>query len=97
MEKTSGEILKSILIAVVRHFLSILAAWLISKGLVSAELLSENNLLILAGGVAAALISLGWITYNKLKLRNLVEAAHEADPNTKMSVVKTEAAAKPLF
>lgn len=96
-DPTSSQILKSILVAVVRHFLSIAAAWLIAKGLVAPETLSENNVLTLAGGVTAALISLGWIIYNKLKGRNLVEAAREAQPYTSMADIKLNAAAKPLL
>lgn len=96
-DRTSGEILKSILVAVVRHLLSIAAAWLISKGVVAPETLSEGNLLTLAGGISAAIISLGWIVYNKLKTRNLVEAAREAWPHDPIETIKENAAAKPLI
>lgn len=97
MPPTSFEILKSVLVAVIRHFLSIAAAWLIAKGIVAPEILSEDNVIVLAGGVTFALISLGWIIYNKLKTHNLVEAAHEAQPYTSIAEVKQAAAAKPLL
>jgi hypothetical protein len=96
-DPTVVEILKSVLVAVIRHLLSIAAAWLISKGMVAPEILSDNNILVLAGGVTAALISLGWIVYNKLKVRNLVEAAREAAPLTPITTIKENAAAKPLL
>lgn len=96
-DSTSGEILKSVIVAIVRHCLSIAAAWLISKGIVEPDTLSESNLLILAGGISAGLISLGWIVYNKLKTRNLVEAAREAQPYESMAEIKETAAAKPLI
>lgn len=94
---TSTEILRSTAISIVRHFLSIVAAWLISKGLVAPEILSEGNLLILAGGVVAGGVSLWLIIRQKLKTRNLVEAAQEAAPGTSMEKIKDVADAKPLL
>jgi hypothetical protein len=96
-EPTSLQILKSVLVAIIRHLLSIASAWLISKGIVAPETLSDDNVLTLAGGIAAALVSLGWIVYNKLKTRNLVEAAREASPGTTIAVIKESAAAMPLI
>lgn len=96
-DANSGEILKSVLISIVRHFLGIVAAYLVSRGLVSQELASEGNLLILAGGIVAALTTLGWIVYNKLKTRNLVQAALEAPTNTPIGMVKLAADEKPLL
>lgn len=94
---TVTEILKSALISVIRHFLSILAAYLISKGLVAPEILSEGNILILAGGVAAGLVSLAWIIYRKLYTHRLIEAARIAPANADMDEIKKDAAATPLL
>ena len=94
---TVAEIVKSTLVSIVRHFLSIVAAYLISKGLVSPEILSESNLLILAGGIAAGLISLAAILYQKLKVHRLVEAARVAPANADMVDIKRDAANQPLL
>jgi hypothetical protein len=95
-ESASAQIVKSTAISIVRHFLSIGAAYLISKGLVAPEILSESNLLILAGGVVAGTISLGLIIRQKLKTRNLVQAARETPAGTSMEQIKDIANAKPL-
>ena len=97
MADNSQDVLKSILISIVRHFLGIIAAYLVSKGLLSPEVASEGNLLVLAGGIAAGIITLGWIVYNKLKTRNLVQAAVEAPAGTPLRVIKADAEAKSLL
>src|SRR5688500_15763048 len=96
-DSATGDILRSTLVSIIRHFLSILAAYLISKGLVQPEILSEGNLAVLATGIVAALVSLGWVVYNKLKTRNLVQAAAEAPANASMATIKADAEAKPLL
>jgi len=96
-ELASTQILKSTAISVVKHFLSIGAAYLIAKGLVAPTILTEGNVAVLASGVVAGGISLGWIIQGKLKTRNLVIAAKNAPADTPMSVIKTEAAALPLL
>ena len=94
---TVSEILKSTLISIVRHFLSIAAAYLISKGLVAPEILSDGNLIILATGIATAIISLSWIVYQKLKTHRLVEAARVAPANAPIEEIKAAAEKKPLL
>lgn len=94
---TVTEILRSAAVAVVRHFISIVAAYLISKGLVAPEILSESNLLVLAGGVVTALISLGWIIYRKLSQHRLVQAALNAPAGAKLETVERDAAHEPLL
>lgn len=91
------EILSSTLVSVVRHFLSIAAAYLISKGLVAPEVLSEANIGILAAGGGAALISLGWIVYNKLKHQRELRVAIDAPPGTPIGIVKADASELPLL
>lgn len=95
-ESTATEILKSSLVSIIRYFLAIIAAYLIKKGLVSADIASEQNLLVLAGGLATAVITLGWMLYTKLKTRNLIQAAQEAPAGTSMNTIKANAAEKPL-
>lgn len=81
----------------VRHFLSIAAAYLIAKGLVAPEVLSESNLLILAGGVVTALVSLGWIVYRKLEQHRLVQTALNSPKGTSLEDAKKDAAHEPLL
>jgi hypothetical protein len=97
MNKTTSEILTSTLISIARHFISIVAAYLISKGLVAPDILSEGNIAILASGLAFALISLGAIVYKKLKTLRLLKAAQQADAGERMSVIKATASSMPLL
>lgn len=92
----STTILKTIAIAIVRHLLSIVAAWLISKGIVAPEVLSVENLTVLAGGAAMGLLSLGLLVINKLRARNMVVAAMEAPAGTLLGVIEANASEKSL-
>lgn len=92
-----NDVLKAVLISILRHILGIIAAFLISRGLLSPEVANDNNLLVLAGGFATGLIALALIVYNKLKTHNLVQAAMEAPAGTSIRTVKATADQKPLL
>lgn len=88
---TVTTILKSVLIGIVSRGLAIVSAWAIAKGLVAPELLSADNLAVLAVGIASGLITLGWLVRAKIRNWYLVQAAKDAPQGTQMSVIKTEA------
>src|SRR6266487_4523560 len=88
----ASDILKKILVNAINHGFTLLAAWLISKGIVSKDILTPENLAILAGGAVAGLISLFMVVYRRIKERYMVEAAKRADITTPNTII--EAAAK---
>lgn len=92
-----NDILKSWLVSIVKHGLSILAAYFIKRGLIDPASITDANLGLVAAGLATGAISLGWVLWGKLRQHNLVEAALEAPSGTPIGVVKTEAEAKPVL
>lgn len=93
---TSTEILKSMLISGLNHGFTLLAAWAISRGLFAADVASADNILILAGGAAAALISAGMLLYRKYAARRVTIAASVLPTGTPIEDIKAKAATLPL-
>ena len=91
------EIVKSSLVAYVNHGLTILFAWLAQKFAFNPEILSGENILILAGAIVTGALSVGMRLYRQKKTHNLVEAAREALPNAKFETIEAEADAKPII
>lgn len=91
------EIIKSTLIAYVNHGLTLVFALLAKKIAFSPEILSPDNILILAGAIVTAALSLGMRLYRQKVTHNLVEAAREAEPGTRFAEIKAEADQKPII
>lgn len=91
------EIIKSSAVAYVNHGLSILFFYLGQKLAFSPEILSAENILVLAGAIVAGALSLGMRLYRQKATHNLVEAAREASPGTRFATIKTEADSKPII
>lgn len=96
MESRSNEILKAMLTSYATRALTLAVAYLTAHGL-SNPAFSTENIEYLGAAGAVLLIDLAILAYRKLKTHNLVQAAKEASPTTPMSVIKTEAASKPLL
>lgn len=90
------DILKSTALSYVNHGLTLLFVYLSQKGLRADAILTEANILVLAGAVVTGAGSAVMIIVRKLKARNLVQAAREAEPGARMTEIKAAAAEMPL-
>lgn len=92
---TWNEILKSTAISYVNHGLTLVFAYLAQHGLRQPEILTPENMLILAGAVVAGIVSLGMNVYRKAATHNVIEVARIAPAGTSIGVIKADAAELP--
>jgi hypothetical protein len=91
------EILTSSAVAYVNHGLTAGFLWLGKRLAFSPEILSADNILILAGALVTAGLSLGMRLYRQKATHNLVEAAREAKPGTAFATIQAAADNKPII
>lgn len=97
LQMSWDEIVKGTLVAYVNHGLTLLAVYLGQHGLRAEGILTPENLLILAAAIVTGALSLVMNRYRAKATHNLVEAARQAEPGTAMSVIKADAATKPIL
>ncbi len=96
MALTAPDILKSAAVSYVLRGLTLLAAYLAQKGLRADDVLTPENLAILALALVTFGVDVFVVLYRKSKTHNLVQAAREAEPGASMSKVQAAADQKPV-
>lgn len=89
MEPTN--ILRKIAVNAVNHLLTLIAVWLIQKGIVSKDVLSPENIGILAAGAVAGGASLAMVVYRRIKERYILREAKAAAPFTSNAIITERA------
>ena len=92
MALTAPDILKSAATAYVLRGLTLLAAYLAQKGLRADDILTPENLAILALAAVTFAVDGFVVLYRKARQHNLVEAAKESGPGDSMGEIKAAAA-----
>lgn len=96
-DETGSDIVKSIVTAIIRAGVVAVGAFLATKGWIEPGVLTDARITAIAIGAAGIVIALAWAVYNKLKTKNLVIAAREAQPGVPMAAIKARADEKPLL
>lgn len=91
------EIVKSTAVAYVNHGLTLLAGYVATKFKFQSDVLSPENLLVLAGAIVAGAASLAMRLYRQKAVHNLVESARHAEPGTPFRVIKEAADDLPIL
>lgn len=94
---TASDILKSSATAYATRGITLLAAYLAQKGLRSDDILTPENITILAGSVVAVGADLALTFYRKAKEKNLLQAARDAEPGARLSTIKADAESMPII
>ena len=89
MEPTN--ILRKVLVNAVNHLLTLIAVWLIQKGIVSKDILTPENIGILAAGAVAGAISIFMVVYRRIKERFILREAKAAAPFTSNAIITDRA------
>lgn len=89
MENMKSEFYKQIVLSVVRHVLTGLAAALIAKGFISQD--QADFLIVEVAGAVFGGISLVWLWLKTKNGVKLVQAALNAEPGTPLAQVKERA------
>lgn len=91
------EIIKSSLTAYVNHALTAGFLYLGQKLAFSPEIISAENIAVLAGAIVVGAMSLAMRLYRQKVTHNLIEAAREASPGTRFATIKNNAEEKPII